>query len=63
LDLPKRLSDGSSAPNEHGSGSGTGIGILNVNSRIKLYFGEQYGIKFREAQVGTIVEIVIPVVE
>ncbi len=63
LELNKRLSDGSSAPNENGSGSGTGIGILNVNSRIKLYFGEQYGIKFREAQVGTIVEIVIPVVE
>lgn len=64
IELNRQLSEGSSAAsNENGPGSGTGIGIKNVNSRIKLYFGEQYGIKFREAQVGTTVEIVIPVVE
>jgi two-component system sensor histidine kinase YesM len=42
--------------------SGTGIGVRNVNSRIKLYFGEQYGLRFREASVGTIVEIILPAV-
>ena len=40
----------------------TGIGVQNVNSRIKLYFGEQYGLKFREAQAGTVVELVLPAV-
>lgn len=42
--------------------SGTGIGVKNVNSRIKLYFGDQYGLKFREALAGTIVEITLPAV-
>lgn len=45
-----------------GDRSGTGIGVINVNSRIKLYFGDQYGLKFREALVGTIVEITLPAV-
>jgi two-component system sensor histidine kinase YesM len=42
--------------------SGTGIGVMNVNSRIKLYFGEQYGLRFRESTVGTTVEITLPAV-
>ncbi len=59
-ELNRLLSDGSPV---NDSGSGTGIGVQNVNSRIKLYFGEQYGIRFREAQTGTIAEIMLPVVE
>lgn len=48
---------------EGGSGSlGTGIGVVNVNSRIKLYFGEQYGLKFGHAFTGTTVEITLPAV-
>jgi two-component system sensor histidine kinase YesM len=43
--------------------AGTGIGVRNVNSRIKLYFGEQYGLKFRDALVGTTVEITLPAVK
>lgn len=46
-----------------GDRAGTGIGVRNVNSRIKLYFGEQYGLKFREAAVGTVVEITLPAVK
>lgn len=46
-----------------GDHSGTGIGVMNVNSRIKLYFGEQYGLKFREALIGTTVEITLPAVK
>ena len=46
-----------------GDRTGTGIGVRNVNSRIKLYFGEQYGLKFREALVGTVVEITLPAVK
>lgn len=45
-----------------GGGSGTGIGVMNVNARIKLYFGEQYGLRFRDAAAGTTVEITLPAV-
>ena len=48
---------------ENNDSSGTGIGVKNVNSRIKLYFGEQYGLKFKEAAMGTIVEMVLPAVK
>ncbi len=40
----------------------TGIGVMNVSSRIKLYFGEQYGLRFRSALTGTTVEITLPAV-
>lgn len=36
------------------------IGINNVNSRIKLFFGAQYGLKYIPCQNGTIVKITIP---
>jgi two-component system sensor histidine kinase YesM len=38
-----------------------GIGIRNVNERIKLFFGHEYGIQIRsEIEVGTCVTIMIP---
>jgi two-component system sensor histidine kinase YesM len=41
-----------------------GIGIRNVNERIKLYFGHEYGIQIRsEIEVGTCVTITIPKLE
>ena len=41
----------------------TGIGIKNVNDRIRIYFGEQYGLKIQsEPDVGTCVEIRMPTV-
>ncbi len=48
---------------EHADNSSAGIGVRNVNSRIKLYFGEQYGLKFKEAYAGTVVELVLPAVK
>ncbi len=48
---------------ENGDSSSAGIGVRNVNSRIKLYFGEQYGLYFKEAYTGTIVEIILPAVK
>jgi len=41
--------------------SGIGIGITNVNSRIKLYYGDEYGLHI-DSMVGkgTVVTIVIP---
>ncbi len=41
----------------------SGIGILNVNSRIKLLFGLQYGVKYIECSKGTIVQILLPIIQ
>lgn len=43
------------------SGKRHGIALLNVNSRLRLYFGEEYGLRLNSvAGKGTDVEIVIP---
>ncbi len=43
-------------------GPRTGIGLRNVNSRLKLRFGDRYGVRlFSTHGVGTLVAIVIPV--
>ena len=40
---------------------GSGIGVKNVNERIKLYFGESYGLTiWSEPDEGTIIEIHLP---
>lgn len=45
------------------SGKGSGIGVKNVNERIRLYFGEDYGLTIRsEPDVGTEVQIRLPAV-
>lgn len=45
-------------------GDQTGIGIKNVNDRIKIYFGENYGIQIdSEPDIGTCVTIRMPKVE
>lgn len=42
---------------------GSGIGVRNVNERIKLYFGDAYGLKIRsEPDEGTWIFIELPVV-
>lgn len=62
-ELNRSLSKNEFLAGNDGDHTGTGIGVRNVNSRIKLYFGEQYGLKFRDALVGTIVEITLPSVK
>ena len=45
-----------------GNGRGSGIGVKNVNERIKLYFGEAYGLSIdSEPDEGTKVTIHLPV--
>lgn len=45
-----------------GNGRGSGIGVKNVNERIKLYFGEDYGITIdSEPDEGTKLTIHLPV--
>ncbi|WP_411677636.1 histidine kinase [Caproicibacter sp.] len=42
-------------------GSGSGIGLKNINERIQLYFGVQYGLSlFSEPDVGTTARIHLP---
>lgn len=41
----------------------SGVGVRNVNSRIKLYFGEQYGIRYLGLTEGTTVEVTFPAVK
>ena len=44
------------------NGKGSGIGVKNVNERIKLYFGEEYGLRIdSEPDEGTTVIIHLPV--
>lgn len=46
------------------SGRGSGIGVKNVNERIKLYFGDKYGLSIdSEPDEGTTVKIHLPVVD
>ena len=49
-------------PHVH-SGRGSGIGVKNVNERIRLYFGEEYGLVIRsEPDEGTRIRILLPAV-
>ena len=42
----------------------SGIGISNVEERIKLYFGEQYGLQFAPgAEGGTVVTVILPTLQ
>lgn len=45
------------------SGSVSGIGLKNVNSRIKLFYGMQYGVGFLDSQSGATVEITLPILD
>ena len=46
---------------QHDPKDRTGIGIKNVNDRLKIYFGKQYGLHISsELDVGTCVEIRMP---
>ncbi|NOU88727.1 HAMP domain-containing protein [Paenibacillus sp. LMG 31460] len=40
-----------------------GVGVTNVNERIRLYFGEPYGLSFKSQGEGTEVTICIPIIE
>lgn len=45
------------------NGRGTGIALRNVNSRIKICFGEQYGLHYRSMEgSGTEAEIILPLI-
>lgn len=40
-----------------------GVGLVNVNNRIKLHFGQGYGLKFKVVEGYTVAEIRVPIIE
>jgi two-component system sensor histidine kinase YesM len=59
--LNQRLDSGQSAESVQASPRSSGIALTNVNQRIKLLCGEQYGITvYSTLDLGTDVEIVLP---
>lgn len=47
--------------NTDGEPSGHGVALVNIHQRLKLYFGEEYGLSFSSVEgVGTIVEMTVP---
>ena len=43
-------------------GKGSGVGLRNVNERIQLYFGKEYGLKIlSQPDEGTLARIHLPV--
>lgn len=42
---------------------GSGVGLINIDSRLKLIFGEDYGLTFRNAEGKAIVQLCIPIEE
>ena len=48
--------------NEYGTRRNSGIALLNVNERIKLHYGDEYGLQISSSRlVGTEVEFILPV--
>ncbi len=64
LGMTKEQAEGLLTGKTHASSRrGSGIGVKNVNERIHLYFGEEYGLSIRsEPDEGTTVKIVLPAV-
>ena len=45
------------------NGRGTQLGIVNVNERLRLLYGEEFGLRiFRGPNVGTTIEMVLPII-
>ena len=61
--MSKEKMDSMFEPGEHNH-TGTRIGVANVNNRIKLYFGERYGVFYYSKEgVGTRAEICLPMIK
>lgn len=64
LGMTKEQADSLLTENAHSSSRrGSGIGVKNVNERIRLYFGEDYGLIIEsEPDVGTTIRLHLPAV-
>lgn len=62
-DVVRRLLDGPPKEESRYPSRGSGIGLKNVQDRIRLYFGPQYGVDIRsEPDVGTRITLTMPAV-
>ena len=63
-DVVERLLTSSPQPGaQTGSKRGSGIGLRNVQERIRLYFGAEYGVTIQsEPDEGTVVKLHLPAV-
>ncbi|GBF77656.1 two-component sensor histidine kinase [Paenibacillus sp. 598K] len=52
--------EGASGGPRSSAGGGTGIGLHNVNKRIRLYFGDAYGLRFEPRERGAEVVVRLP---
>ena len=57
----KRISE--ELPKEDAPGENRGFGMYSVDERIRLYFGEQYGLAVIPAEKGACVEVRLPAAE
>jgi len=58
--LGKRAELAGSKESQHGSG----VALVNVNERIKLHFGDEYGLQISSARgIGTEVEVTLPIIK
>lgn len=63
LGMPKEVVDNLLKDNNRVKRRGSGVGLINVNKRIKLYFGEDYGLHVEsEPDEGTTVTIYLPAI-
>ena len=60
-EMRRRLNENIPSDSRKHSGRSNGIAMQNVNQRIKVYFGDQYGIDISSTEgVGTSVFITLP---
>ena len=63
LSLLKKKLLGQQLQNRNEMRRDSGVALINVNERIKLHFGEEYGLQISSAKwIGTEVEITLPVI-
>lgn len=64
LGMPQEVADDLLTNEGKSKGSGSGIGLKNVNERIQLYFGTDYGLEiYSEPDEGTTIRIHMPCVD
>lgn len=62
--LNEKLRDNRMEAHSSGAKRHTGIAVKNVNARIRLCFGEQYGLRYRSIQgYGTTAEFILPLID
>ena len=63
IGMPKEMVDKLLTENDHVRKKGSGVGLINVHNRIRLRFGEPYGLKITSCpDEGTTIRIHFPLI-